>query len=59
MEPKAERKTAVCYLPIPDPRDVLREQLAYLIEHLGHNVPTCVGCVRLAQVKRLLMQPFE
>jgi hypothetical protein len=39
--------------------DVLNEQMSYLLEHAGHNTAGCSDCQRLAQVVRLLMQPFE
>ncbi|HTX36709.1 MAG TPA: hypothetical protein VME43_16890 [Bryobacteraceae bacterium] len=48
-----------CYLAAPALPDVLNEQMAFLLEHAGHNAAGCADCLRLAQVVRLLMRPFE
>jgi len=53
------RRTASCYLEPPALPDVWREQLDSLVAHAGHNTPGCADCLRLAQVVRLLMRPFE
>jgi hypothetical protein len=55
----AVRAMAPCYLAAPALPDVLQEQMAYLLDHAGHNSAGCADCQRLAQVVRLLMRPFE
>ena len=53
------RATSPCYLAMPALSDVLDEQFSYLLAHAGHNTEGCRDCLRLAQVLRLLMRPFE
>ncbi len=55
----AGRAVSPCYLAAPALPEVLNEQMSYLLTHAGHNTAGCSDCVRLAQVVRLLMQPFE
>jgi hypothetical protein len=55
----AVRAVSPCYLAAPALPDVLNEQMSYLLAHAGHNMPGCADCLRLAQVVRLLMRPFE
>ena len=53
------RPVSTCYLESPALPDVLNEQMSYLLAHAGHNTAGCADCLRLAQVVRLLMRPFE
>jgi hypothetical protein len=55
----AVRAVSPCYLAAPPLPDVLTEQLEFLLGHAGHNAAGCAECLRLAQVVRLLMRPFE
>ena len=55
----AVQAASTCYLEAPALSDVLTEQMSYLLDHAGHNTPECPDCVRLAEVVRLLMKPFE
>jgi hypothetical protein len=48
-----------CYLEPAALSDVWREQVDSLVAHAGHNTPGCSECLRLAQVLRILMRPFE
>lgn len=50
----------LCYLAPPASHaEVMREQMEYLLEHVGANCfPGCADCARLEQVKRCLLQPF-
>jgi len=53
------RHVSNCYQAAPALPDVLNEQMSYLLAHAGHNTAGCTDCLRLAQVVRLLMRPFE
>jgi hypothetical protein len=59
----ADAPARSCYIAPPDLPEVLREQMSYLLahdaHHAGHNAASCGECLRLAQLVRLLMQPFE
>jgi len=55
----AIRPVSPCYQAAADLPDVLSEQLEFLLGHAGHNAAGCADCLRLAQVVRLLMRPFE
>ena len=55
----AVRPTSPCYLAAPALSDIVNEQLSYLLAHAGHDHACCADCLRLAQVVRLLMRPFE
>ena len=55
----AVRAASSCYLASPELPDVLYEQMAYLLDHSGHNTPDCAECRRRAELVRLLMRPFE
>jgi hypothetical protein len=48
-----------CYLAASALPDVLCEQMDFLLAHAGHNLDGCADCLRLAQVVRILMRPFE
>lgn len=56
---EAFRAQSTCYLKAAPLPDVWREQLDSLAAHAGHNSPGCAECLRLAQVVRILMRPFE
>lgn len=43
----------------PTTADVLREQFESLIEHAEHEHSPCRSCIRLEEVARALMKPFE
>jgi len=55
----AVQAASSCYLEAPALSDVLNEQMSYLLAHAGHNQAGCSDCIRLAEVVRLLMKPFE
>ncbi len=55
----AVQAVSPCYLAAPALPEVLKEQMSYLLAHAGHNTKGCPDCLRLAQVVRLLMRPFE
>ncbi len=38
--------------------DVMREQLYYLIEHVGSGICGCRDCKRYVRARRLLMEVF-
>jgi len=57
--PVIVQATPRCYLAAPALADILNEQMSYLLAHAGHDKADCVDCLRLAQVVRLLMRPFE
>jgi hypothetical protein len=48
-----------CYLAAPALPEVLEEQMAFLLAHEGHNTAGCSECLRLAQLVRILMRPFD
>jgi hypothetical protein len=41
-----------------DANDVMREQLYYLIEHVGSGICGCRDCKRYVRARRLLMEVF-
>ena len=41
-----------------DANDVMREQLYYLIEHVGSGMCGCRDCKRYVRARRLLMEVF-
>ena len=53
------RGVSPCYLATPALPDVLGEQMDFLLAHAGHNSAGCADCLRLTQVVRILMRPFE
>jgi hypothetical protein len=55
----AVRGVSPCYLAVPALPDVVGEQMEFLLSHAGHNSAGCADCLRLAQVMRILMRPFE
>jgi hypothetical protein len=58
----AAARARSCYVAPPDLPEVLQEQMSYLLAHdvqnAGHNAAGCGECMRLAQLVRLLMEPF-
>lgn len=55
----AVRAASPCYLATPPLPDVLHEQMDFLLAHEGHNTAGCSDCLRLAQLVRILMRPFD
>ncbi len=59
----AAARARSCYIAPPALPEVLQEQMSYLLAHdahkAGRNAAGCGECLRLAQLVRLLMQPFE
>jgi hypothetical protein len=55
----AARDASLRYLATPALPDVLHEQVDFLVAHASHNIPGCAECLRLTQVVRILMRPFE
>ncbi|MGO9260007.1 MAG: hypothetical protein ACLQU1_27395 [Bryobacteraceae bacterium] len=55
----AVQAVSPCYLAAPALPDVLCEQMEFLLAHAGHNSAGCADCLRLAQIVRILMRPFE
>ena len=55
----AVRPASPCYLAAPALPEVLHEQIAFLLAHDGHNTAGCSECLRLAQLVRILMRPFD
>jgi hypothetical protein len=55
----AVQAVSPCYLAAPALPDVLNEQMEFLLAHVGHNTAGCADCVRLEQVRRILMRPFD
>jgi hypothetical protein len=56
---RAARILSHCYVEPASLADVWREQMDSLVAHAGHNAPGCSECLRLAQMVRILMRPFE
>jgi hypothetical protein len=56
----AEGELSLPRVPEPaDPNDVLREQLDYLIDHVGSGVCGCHECERYLRVRALLLAIFS
>ncbi len=51
---------ASCYTGPAPLREVMFEQLDYLLAHNGKNCPSgCAECMRLKHVKFWLLEPFQ
>jgi len=55
----AGRGVSTCYVEAPALPDVLHEQISYLLGHANHKSDGCPECLRLGEVTRLLMRPFD
>jgi len=48
-----------CYIDPPPVLDIMLEQLHFLVQHDTDNCePSCADCARVAEVRKLLLQPF-
>ena len=55
---ESSRTAGAAVVAAADANDVMREQLYYLIEHVGSGICSCRDCKRYVRARRLLMEVF-